>query len=150
MMKLLLCAMSFLLPLTAYATTTIELNTYLGGQQGKLAGNPALIFKFGNGSDKNICSIITTEKYLRYSKNRLENINLSESSFYFDCEWKGKYYFLSKRYRTYAEVIIKEPDANFPMSMHIEAKLVSITGERASIVSGDISLRRMEGSEPVF
>ncbi|GIU32719.1 hypothetical protein L2719_09885 [Shewanella schlegeliana] len=121
---------------------TIELNKYLGGTQGKLKDKSALIFRFGNGSANNNCSIITTDNYLRHSKNRLENINLSESNFYFDCMWDGTYYFLSNRVRTYAEVIIKQPDSQFPMSMHIEAKLVSLTGEQANIISGDISLRR--------
>lgn len=123
---------------------TIELNKYLGGTQGKLNNKPALNFKFTNtnGSANNTCSIITTDNYLRHSKNRLENINLSESNFYFDCQWDGTYYFLSNRVKTYAEVIIKQPDSQFPMSMHIEAKLVSLTGEQANIVSGDISLRR--------
>ncbi|MCL1137691.1 hypothetical protein [Shewanella pneumatophori] len=122
----------------------IELNKYLGGTEGKLNNKPALNFKFTNtnGSATNTCSIITTDNYLRHSKNRLENINLSESNFYFDCQWNGTYYFLSNRYRTYAEVIIKQPDSQFPMSMHIEAKLVSLTGERVEIISGDISLRR--------
>lgn len=121
---------------------TIELNKYLGGTQGKLKDKSALIFKFGNGSANDTCSIITTDNYLRHSKNRLENINLSESNFYFDCMWDGTYYFLSNRVKTYAEVIIKQPDSQFPMSMHIEAKLVSLTGEQANIISGDISLRR--------
>ncbi|MGS0673776.1 hypothetical protein [Shewanella sp. 125m-1] len=120
---------------------TINLNKYLGGSQGKLKEKSALIFKFGNGSANNTCSIITTDNYLRHAKNRLENINLSESNFYFDCLWNGTYYFLSNRVRTYAEVIIKQPDSQFPMSMHIEAKLVSLTGEQANIISGDISLR---------
>ena len=121
--------------------TTINLNKYLGGSQGKLKEKSALIFKFGNGSANNTCSIITTDNYLRHAKNRLENINLSESNFYFDCLWNGTYYFLSNRVRTYAEVIIKQPDSQFPMSMHIEAKLVSLTGEQANIISGDISLK---------
>ncbi|GIU05627.1 MULTISPECIES: hypothetical protein [unclassified Shewanella] len=123
---------------------TIELNKYLGGTQGKLNNKSALTFKFTNtnGSASNTCSIITTDNYLRHSKNRLENINLSEKNFYFDCLWNGTYYFLSNRVRTYAEVIIKQPDSQFPMSMHIEAKLVSLTGEQANIISGDISLRR--------
>ncbi|GIU13738.1 hypothetical protein [Shewanella sp. MBTL60-007] len=121
---------------------TIELNKYLGGTQGKLKDKSALIFRFGNGSANNSCSIITTDNYLRHSKNRLENINLSESNFYFDCMWGGTYYFLSNRVKTYAEVIIKQPDSQFPMSMHIEAKLISLTGEQANIISGDISLRR--------
>ncbi|ABV88716.1 hypothetical protein [Shewanella pealeana] len=133
-------------PNTAPSTVlvTIELNKYLGGTQGKLNNKPALNFKFTdtNGSANNTCSIITTDNYLRHSKNRLENINLSESNFYFDCQWDGTYYFLSNRVKTYAEVIIKQPDSQFPMSMHIEAKLVSLTGEQANIVSGDISLRR--------
>ncbi|MDR8522541.1 hypothetical protein [Shewanella fidelis] len=126
------------------ANQIIELNKYLGGAEGKLNNKPALNFKFTNasGSPENTCSIITTDNYLRHSKNRLENINLSESNFYFDCQWNGTYYFLSNRYRTYAEVIIKQPDSQFPMSMHIEAKLVSLTGERVEIISGDISLRR--------
>ena len=127
---------------TNQLVTTIELNKYLGGTQGKLKEKAALIYKFGNGNPNNTCSIITTENYLRHSKNRLENINLSEPRFYFDCEWEGTYYFLSNRYKTYAEVIIKQPDSQFPMSMHIEAKLVSLTGEQANIISGDISLRR--------
>ena len=145
-MRALLCIIAFVLPFSLYSTTDpvtrIELTTYLGGTQGKLADKPALIFKFGDSSPNNTCRIITTEHYLRHAKNRLENINLSESLFYFDCEWNGNYYFLSNRYRTYAEVIIKQPDTNFPMSMHIEAKLVSLTGEQAQILSGDISLRR--------
>ncbi|MCL1051854.1 hypothetical protein L2755_19815 [Shewanella abyssi] len=124
------------------AVINIDLNKYLGGTQGKLNDKSALIFKFGNGTDSNFCSIITTDNYLRQSKNRLENINLSESSFYFDCQWNNTYYFLSNRSATYAEVIIKQPDSQFPMSMHIEAKLVSLTGKKANIVSGDISLRR--------
>ncbi|GIU43279.1 hypothetical protein TUM4438_11820 [Shewanella sairae] len=124
--------------------TTITLNKYLGGTEGKLNNKSALNFKFtnANGSNKNTCSIITTDNYLRHSKNRLENINLSEKNFYFDCTWDGRYYFLSNRVRTYAEVIIKQPDSQFPMSMHIEAKLVSLTGEQVEIISGDISLRR--------
>ena len=124
--------------------TTITLNKYLGGTEGKLNNKSALNFKFTNtnGSNKNTCSIITTDNYLRHSKNRLENINLSEKNFYFDCTWNGRYYFLSNRVRTYAEVIIKQPDSQFPMSMHIEAKLVSLTGEQVEIISGDISLRR--------
>ncbi|MGS0681246.1 hypothetical protein ACVBIL_08810 [Shewanella sp. 125m-7] len=123
---------------------TIELNKYLGGHQGKLNNKSALTFKFTHtdGSPNNTCSIITTDNYLRHSKNRLENINLSESDFYFDCLWNGTYYFLSNRVKTYAEVIIKQPDSRFPMSMHIEAKLVSLLGERVEIISGDISLRR--------
>lgn len=122
----------------------IELNKYLGGTEGKLNNKSALNFKFtnANGSNKNTCSIITTDNYLRHAKNRLENINLSEKNFYFDCTWDGRYYFLSNRVRTYAEVIIKQPDSQFPMSMHIEAKLVSLTGEQVEIISGDISLRR--------
>lgn len=141
-----LCITAFLLPFSLSSTTSqvtnIELTTYLGGTQGKLTDKPALIFKFGNGSADNTCRIITTEHYLRHAKNRLENINLSESRFYFDCEWNGNYYFLSNRYPTYAEVIIKQPDSHFPMSMHIEAKLVNLLGEKVDIVSGDISLRR--------
>ncbi|WP_299804047.1 hypothetical protein [uncultured Shewanella sp.] len=123
---------------------TIELNKYLGGTEGKLNNKSALNFKFTNtnSSNKNTCSIITTDNYLRHAKNRLENINLSEKNFYFDCTWNGRYYFLSNRVRTYAEVIIKQPDSQFPMSMHIEAKLVSLTGEQVEIISGDISLRR--------
>ena len=144
-----------LLSINSYATSkvsnhpsttpvTIELNKYLGGTQGKLNNKPALNFKFTNtnGGANNTCSIITTDNYLRHSKNRLENINLSEANFYFDCTWNGRYYFLSNRVRTYAEVIIKQPDSQFPMSMHIEAKLVSLTGEQANIISGDISLTR--------
>ena len=120
----------------------IQLNHYLGGEEASLADKPALSFKFSNGSSDDVCSIITTDNYLRHSKNRLENINLSEPNFYFDCHWNNTYYFLSNRYRTYAEVIIKQPDSQFPMSMHIEAKLVSLTGKRATIISGDISLKR--------
>ncbi|WP_394390609.1 hypothetical protein [Shewanella woodyi] len=130
-----------LLPIKTHATV-IELNTYLGGSEGKLANKPALIYKFSDGSQQNRCSIITTENYLVNARNRLENINLSEPNFYFDCVWDGRYYFLSNRHRTYAEVIIKQPDMNFPMSMHIEAKLINIIGEHAEVISGDISLRR--------
>ncbi|WP_237524151.1 hypothetical protein [Shewanella sp. KX20019] len=126
----------------AVAIINIDLNKYLGGTQGRLNNKSALIFKFGDGTDGNSCSIITTDNYLRHSKNRLENINLSESNFYFDCQWNNNYYFLSNRSPTYAEVIIKQPDSQFPMSMHIEAKLVNLTGEEANVVSGDISLRR--------
>ncbi|WOT04473.1 hypothetical protein [Shewanella youngdeokensis] len=124
------------------AETTIKLSQYLGGSETKLAQQPALVFMFGNGTESNTCSITTTDSYLRHSNYRLENINLSESNFYFDCYWNGTYYFLSKRQPTYAEVLIKHPDSQFPMSMHIEAKLISLTGERMNIISGDISLRR--------
>lgn len=124
------------------ANITIKLDRYLGGNDTKLAAKAALSFNFSNGASENVCSIITTDSYLRYSNNRLENINLSEPNFFFDCHWDDTYYFLSKRYRTYAEVIIKQPDNQFPMSMHIEAKLVSLTGERATIISGDIPLKR--------
>ncbi len=122
----------------------IQLNRYLGGEEATLADKPALSFKFSNGSSDDVCSIITTDNYLRHSNNRLENINLSEPNFYFDCIWNDSYYFLSNRYRTYAEVIIKQPDSEFPMSMHIEAKLVSVTGDKATIISGDIPLKRVK------
>lgn len=129
------------------ANITIKLDRYLGGNDTKLAAKPALSFNFSRGASDNVCSIITTDSYLRYSNNRLENINLSEPNFFFDCHWDDTYYFLSKRYRTYAEVIIKQPDSQFPMSMHIEAKLVSLTGERATIISGDIPLKRIIPNE---
>lgn len=122
----------------------IQLNHYLGGEEATLADKPALSFKFSNGFSDDVCSIITTDNYLRHSNNRLENINLSEPNFYFDCYWNDTYYFLSNRYRTYAEVIIKQPDSQFPMSMHIEAKLVSVTGGKATIISGDIPLKRVK------
>lgn len=149
-MKILGFVASLVVPLTGYATT-IELDTYLGGRQTQLDGKPALAFIFshnaklnneisGSGSSSNNCSIITTDQYLRQSKGRLENINLTEPNFYFDCEWEGKFYMLSNHYRTYAEVIVKPPDANFPMSIHIEAKLVTLSGERLEVISGDIPL----------
>lgn len=146
-MKTLGYAASLLVPLTGY-TTTIELDTYLGGHQTQLDGKPALSFIFSHNTKQsnkvsgsgNSCSIITTDLYLRQSKGRLENINLTEPNFYFDCEWEGKFYMLSNLYRTYAEVIVKTPDENFPMSIHIEAKLVTLSGENLEVISGDIPL----------
>ncbi|WP_256717747.1 hypothetical protein [Shewanella sp. UCD-KL12] len=139
-------AILLLIPSMSFATT-IELDTYLGGDQSKLAGKSALAFTFSHQSktlstsDNNSCNIITTDKYLRSTKGRLENINLTEPNFFFDCEWEGKYYMLSNRYPTYAEVIIKPPDEHFPMTMHIEAKLVTLTGEMLEVISGDIPLK---------
>ncbi|GIU52113.1 MULTISPECIES: hypothetical protein [Shewanella] len=122
--------------------TTINLEKYLGGYSAELAGKPALTFKFSSKNSDNICSIITTEEHMFSSNNLLENINLSEKNFYLDCEVEDKFYMLSNHYRTYAQVLIKQPDINFPMSMHIEAKLVTINGVQLNVISGDISLRK--------
>ncbi|WP_153913427.1 hypothetical protein [Shewanella sp. TC10] len=122
--------------------TTISLEQYLGGYSTELAGKPALTFKFTSINSDDFCNIITTEEHMFSSNNLLENINLSEKNFYLDCEVDNQFYMLSNHFRTYAQVLIKQPDTNFPMSMHIEAKLVTINGEYLNVISGDISLRK--------
>ncbi|MDO6610146.1 hypothetical protein Q4601_00545 [Shewanella sp. 1_MG-2023] len=122
--------------------TTINLEKYIGGYSTELAGKPALTFKFTDINSDDYCNIITTEEHMFSSNNLLENINLSEKNFYLDCEVDGQFYMLSNHYRTYAQVLIKQPDIKFPMSMHIEAKLVTINGEYLNVISGDISLRK--------
>ncbi|QLE86741.1 MULTISPECIES: hypothetical protein [Shewanella] len=121
---------------------TIELTRYDGGYQGDLNDEKALMFVFSSNNQHFQCHVTTTEKYLRQAQHRLENINLSEPNFYFDCQSDEQHYMLSNRYRTYAEVIIKQPDSQFPMSMHIEAKLVNLDGDFAYVRSGDIALTR--------
>ncbi|WP_394203230.1 hypothetical protein [Shewanella waksmanii] len=127
---------------TSAQATIIELTHYQGGFQGELNDQAALMFVFNSDDERYQCHISTTEQYLRQAQHRLENINLSEPNFFFDCQSKTQHFMLSNRYRTYAEVLIKQPDAQFPMSMHIEAKLVNLAGEIAFIRSGDISLKR--------
>ncbi|WP_247663132.1 hypothetical protein [Shewanella sp. MMG014] len=121
--------------------TALHLETYLGGHSTNLANKAALSFKFGQRNSQHVCHITTTEEHLMQSKNLLENINLSEKYFFFDCQIDNDFYVLSNQYRTYAQVIIKQPDINFPMSMHIEAKLVTIDGKLLNVTSGDISLK---------
>ena len=121
---------------------SINLEHYAGGYNANLAGKPAITFKFTAKDRNHYCNIITTEEHMFKSNNLLENINLSDKNFYLDCEVNGQFYILSNRYRTYAQVLIKQPDINFPMSMHIEAKLVTIDGNVLNVSSGDISLKR--------
>ncbi|MFT5788043.1 MAG: hypothetical protein ACI8SJ_000138 [Shewanella sp.] len=138
-MKGLLCLLALTLPVASSAST-FTLDTFLDGSKTTMANQPALVLYLGGNMNRNYCTVTATDVYLRSSKGVFTSIKNNQPNFDFECNWGGKYYVLSNKHPTYANVTLTPSTSTSPMTMYIDAKLTTLKGEPATFTSGVINL----------
>lgn len=118
------------------------LSQYITGSQTTLNQEPSINITLGGSTEQNNCTISVTRDYLGSTLGVLTNVKRNQPNFDVSCNWENKYYVLSNKHDTHANVQIIETGNNTSMKIGLNARLTTTKGELATFIGDDIVMTK--------